>query len=409
MSATSDLIFEYLRSLIYDNANAKLDIETLDADYRNVGQGLTFLASMVNEQRAFANALANGDLNAPLPSRDNELAAPLKALHASLKHMTWQSQQVAKGDYKQRIDFMGDFAEAFNTMTEQLEARRTALQNEIEISREKSEALAQSNRLMESITSTLPQMIFVMSDSSSEILYRNVAAAIGLTESLLAAVRDALVPEPETEHSECELKYDTGNRTVYYSVNCYALHWGETNAKAYVVVDISEEHEYMKNLETYAYRDTLTKLYNRFFGMQTLSEWLEAKRAFTFCFVDLDNLKFINDTFGHAEGDFYITTAAALLLSYSEEHIACRIGGDEFMLLVPNQTAKQVENGMKELNLKLQAVVTKNKKEYWCSMSYGCVAVFEDNAIPASDILSLADERMYEFKRFHKKARKAEA
>jgi diguanylate cyclase (GGDEF)-like protein len=402
------MIFEYLRSLIYDNANAKLDIDALDADFKNVGQGLVFLAKMVGEQRVFANALANGDLNAPLPSRDNELAAPLKALHASLKHMTWQSQQVAKGDYLQRIDFMGDFAEAFNTMTEQLQARRIALQNEFEINQQKSEALAQSNRLMESVASTLPQMIFVMSESSDEILYRNVAAAIELTEPLLAAVKAALAKQPESEHRECELKYDTENRSAYYSINCYALHWGETNAKAYVVVDISEEHEYMQNLETHAYRDTLTKLYNRFYGMQTLSEWLEVKRAFTFCFVDLDNLKYINDTFGHAEGDFYITTAATLLSSYSEEHIACRIGGDEFMLLVPNKSAESVEAGMRELNLKLQAAVAENKKEYWCSMSYGCVEVFEDNTVPASDILSLADERMYEFKRYHKKARKAE-
>ena len=71
-----------------------------------------------------------GNFDCALPSPDNEIAASLKSLHASLKHLTWQAQQVAKGDYNQRVDFMGDFSIAFNNMIEQLNQRHMDNQEE---------------------------------------------------------------------------------------------------------------------------------------------------------------------------------------------------------------------------------------------------------------------------------------
>jgi signal transduction histidine kinase len=75
------------------------------------------------EVNELAKSLSKGDLTGKLPPPDNELASPLKSLHASLKHLTWQAQQIAQGDYQQRVSFMGDFAAAFNTMAVQLEER----------------------------------------------------------------------------------------------------------------------------------------------------------------------------------------------------------------------------------------------------------------------------------------------
>ena len=44
----------------------------------------------------------------------------LKHFHASLRHLTWTTQQIAKGDFNHEVDFMGDFSAAFNSMTQQL-------------------------------------------------------------------------------------------------------------------------------------------------------------------------------------------------------------------------------------------------------------------------------------------------
>ena len=120
----ADILFNYLRDVIYSPVTAALDVEDLPAEFRELGSGLRFFAECVIEAKGVAAALAKGDLAVKMPSSDNEIAAPLKSLHASLRHLTWQTQQVAKGDYQQRVIFMGEFAAAFNTMVQQLEARR---------------------------------------------------------------------------------------------------------------------------------------------------------------------------------------------------------------------------------------------------------------------------------------------
>jgi PAS domain S-box-containing protein len=101
-----------------------LDVEKLSPDFHDLGKGLQYLGECILETRKFATALSRGELEEDSPSRNNEIAAPLKSLQSSRQHLTWQTQQVAMGDYQQHVDFMGDFSLAFNTMVQQLEERR---------------------------------------------------------------------------------------------------------------------------------------------------------------------------------------------------------------------------------------------------------------------------------------------
>jgi diguanylate cyclase (GGDEF)-like protein len=75
----------------------------------------------------FTLAISEGDLDQPL-SVKGSLAGSLKTLHAALRHLTWQTQCVANGDFTQRVDFMGEFAEAFNSMVVALDEARGELQ-----------------------------------------------------------------------------------------------------------------------------------------------------------------------------------------------------------------------------------------------------------------------------------------
>ncbi len=81
------------------------------------------LAVSFKEVRDFIHALAQGNLDVPAPPR-NLLASPFKELQASLLHLTWQTGQIAAGDYSQHVHFMGDFSTAFNKMVEALEEKR---------------------------------------------------------------------------------------------------------------------------------------------------------------------------------------------------------------------------------------------------------------------------------------------
>ncbi|MEW5773173.1 MAG: GGDEF domain-containing protein [Thermodesulfobacteriota bacterium] len=78
------------------------------------------LLADVQALREFVYALADGDLSGTLKVK-GFLAGALKRLQAHLKHVTWQTQMVAAGDFSQRLDFMGEFSTAFNEMTVQLE------------------------------------------------------------------------------------------------------------------------------------------------------------------------------------------------------------------------------------------------------------------------------------------------
>jgi len=122
----ADILLKYLRNLSSNPKNAILNTDELPEGFQDLGKELKFLADCVIEMKALANSLSKGILTDELPSRKNEIAAPLKSLHASLKHLTWQGQQIAQGDYKQRVDFMGEFSNSFNKMIGQL-AERDAL------------------------------------------------------------------------------------------------------------------------------------------------------------------------------------------------------------------------------------------------------------------------------------------
>jgi diguanylate cyclase (GGDEF)-like protein len=77
--------------------------------------------------RQFLLAVSIGDLSRSF-TRKGHLAGALKSLHAALRHLTWQTKMIASGDFSQRVDFMGEFSEAFNLMVQQLEESRRQLE-----------------------------------------------------------------------------------------------------------------------------------------------------------------------------------------------------------------------------------------------------------------------------------------
>jgi signal transduction histidine kinase/CheY-like chemotaxis protein len=129
LQALDDYLFKYLRDVMYAPSKAQLDLSRIPSDLQRFGKGLQFFCECAMETASVAKALSKGALSGPLPSRQNEMASPLKSLHASLSHLTWQTQQVAKGDYSQRVNFMGDFADAFNMMIQQLDDRWKSLED----------------------------------------------------------------------------------------------------------------------------------------------------------------------------------------------------------------------------------------------------------------------------------------
>ena len=127
-----EMLYEYLRSILYDSKIQTLDIEQLDEPFQKLGKGLVYLQSAVEEMLQYSEDLSHGNLKRDYPNKENFLCNHLKNLHANLNHLTWQAKQVATGDYSQHVSYLGDFSDAFNIMTEQLKEREALLEAEKE-------------------------------------------------------------------------------------------------------------------------------------------------------------------------------------------------------------------------------------------------------------------------------------
>lgn len=106
------------------------------------------LAGQMKELYEYTVPLARGILNIERPGKTNFLAASMKELHSKLNHLTWQAQQIEKGDYEQRIDFMGEFSLAFNSMVVKLDERERRLKEEILIRQKAEKEVRLQNKLI---------------------------------------------------------------------------------------------------------------------------------------------------------------------------------------------------------------------------------------------------------------------
>ena len=149
--------------------------------------------------------------------------------------------------------------------------------------------------------------------------------------------------------------------------------------------------------------DELTMLSNRR-GFEGLSRHAlelsrRLKKPAAFLYFDLDNLKKINDQFGHAEGDHALKTFAELLRhTFRESDVVGRLGGDEFAVLMTNASGAELDNALERLG---EAVDQHNKKMargYDIEFSFGKVTIDAAGHANVSDLMIEADALMYKQK-----------
>lgn len=159
-------------------------------------------------------------------------------------------------------------------------------------------------------------------------------------------------------------------------------------------------------LERDAYTDNLTGLGNRMGYGHAVDELWDAQDPFTVALVDLDNLKYANDAFGHDEGNHYILTVAELLRACCREGDgsgAYRIGGDEFVLISPRDTESSLASRLEKARDELVEKSTATEPMTF-SFSYGCSKVHPDEGGSRKDITADADRKMYRYKLAHRSA-----
>lgn len=148
-------------------------------------------------------------------------------------------------------------------------------------------------------------------------------------------------------------------------------------------------------LEDMAYTDVLTKVANR----RKCEEMMECMEKESSCYslisLDLNNLKHINDSQGHAAGDYLIQTFASVLDSvYGSRGTVGRMGGDEFLVILPDVTEKEQQPLIDELLTKINQMNLENP-DLHLSTAYGFCAKTENPDQNVYEIYHEADARMY--------------
>jgi two-component system cell cycle response regulator len=212
-----------------------------------------------------------------------------------------------------------------------------------------------------------------------------------LSSALLASDNELGQILREVDEISKSLKSDTPDKQTFRIARHPAV-WGAVKQTL-----LERELRYL------ALTDDLTCLYNRrgFFAAATQQLKLahrNAQRLLLF-FCDVNNLKKINDSFGHGEGDLALIRAAdALEQTLRDSDILARIGGDEFAVLAlegPGQSQGIILRRL-EKNLKISSA---SEKRYELSLSVGVARFDPKRAVSLGELMSQADQAMYEQKR----------
>jgi diguanylate cyclase (GGDEF)-like protein len=168
------------------------------------------------------------------------------------------------------------------------------------------------------------------------------------------------------------------------------------------------DHKAEEALLALSLTDELTGLYNRrrFFVLteQYLKVAIRTKKRSLLLYIDMDELKWINDHHGHNEGDRALIALASILKkTFRESDIIARIGGDEFVALLES-TVENDETLINRLSGNIKDHNAKQTGRYKLSVSVGVAQFDPENPISIDELLSEADALMYTQKR--KKARK---
>ena len=170
------------------------------------------------------------------------------------------------------------------------------------------------------------------------------------------------------------------------------------------LLDVTEKKVLEEKLQTMSMVDELTGLYNRrgFFMIsdQQVKIANRVKSELLCFFIDLDGMKWINDTLGHKRGDeALVATATILKETFREADVIGRIGGDEFAVLAVSTNGINANTLKSRLQKRVDSYNAQTEKSYKLSLSIGVTGHDCHGQQSMDDLLSAADGLMYEEKK----------
>lgn len=345
-----------------------------NSDFQDFCENLENIFLQMNEAYRFAEALANGELKTEV-SRSNIFAMPLKALQASLRHLTWQTNQVAAGDLNQKVDFLGEFSQSFTRMIESLRDKK-ALEQRLEtitgVLGEGVYLVDTDGRLVFANPEAERLLGYSFQEMAGEIIFHSIHKQFAdgtffpsEETQLLTAIRNGQAYNDD----DCVFSCKSG-QLMPVSLACRPVVIGGGVEGAVIAFhDITEQKKYQESLQTLnallekqASTDALTGIYNRLkFSKLMRTEISRAQRyesSMSIIMFDIDKFKDINDIYGHQAGDSVLIDIARVVnANIRTTDILARWGGEEFMIIVPGCTLEQGVQFADMLRLRIEQTI----------------------------------------------------
>lgn len=196
--------------------------------------------------------------------------------------------------------------------------------------------------------------------------------------------------------------YDFKGKRMWVTANYELIDYHGEKCILTGIMDITEIHMAEEELSRQASTDVLTGIMNRRMGMIKLEELMVKGQKnfveFVLCFVDINDLKKINDSLGHGEGDRYLKTFCNQTKDkIGEKDLFFRMGGDEFIIIFLNKSLSQAEIKWSE--------IAEHLGKYDISASHGMAYYSSGMELELEDVIERADKRMYAEKLNYKKER----
>jgi diguanylate cyclase (GGDEF)-like protein/PAS domain S-box-containing protein len=251
---------------------------------------------------------------------------------------------------------------------------------------------------------------FLVTNLHQEIIFINPAAqeALGISEdNALGKPLSALISEKtkkiiinmEMEHTSFELQ--VGSK--YYHVNISNIKNKRQHKIGQIVIiyDVTAQTEFSNQFREQANKDELTNVFNRRYLLKEAGiEFERAKRyhlPLSIIMLDLDNLKRINDQYGHITGDAAIQAFSATCQNAlrSSDTIG-RFGGDEFVVILPHTGAEKAISIVKRLEAELEKTqIDTDQGPLRLSASFGVTSLNENTDASFEEMIKRADKALY--------------
>jgi len=266
-------------------------------------------------------------------------------------------------------------------------------------------SLASSYASLQAILDHVGSAIHVKEPGTGKVLFQNkvlkstfdMEIKTNTLDELLENARPLLVKEGYYEVNHMASR-------KWYDLRKTSINWVDgSQVTLNALYDITDKKIYQRKIEQQAYTDFLTGLYNRMCCERDLACHIDKAKKYKkvggLLYLDLDDFKHINDGLGHQYGDVLLKAIShSLQRIRGIENTCYRMGGDEFVIIIPSENYSRFQQIIKEISDIFSKPWFLKDADYYCTMSMGIVS-FPEDGDSVQDLIKKADIAMYEAKK----------